>query len=129
MSSVLSFGRSAANSRMTETVTAGRFEDGVDEGSGDPILVPVGDPLYTGPARVKYTDTAVSVSDGASQLVASQDVSVSLPSGSVVLPEGTVILVSGSSVDAGLVGRSYRVSGAPTLGQSTAYRFPVTELS
>lgn len=129
LAGALRMGRRRAEALMTETVTAGAFTDGVDEEMGDPTFELVGEPLYTGPARVKYTDSAVSVSDGTSQLVASQDASVSLPSGSVVLPEGTVIRVDASTADAGLVGRMPRVSGPPTLGQSTAHRYPVTELS
>jgi hypothetical protein len=121
--------RAQANGRMTETVTAGTFTDGVDDATGGPTRVPVGDPIYTGPARVKYTDNAVRSAEGASQLVTTQDVTVSLPHGSVVLPEGTDVLVTASTADPALVGRSYKVDGSPTLGQSTAHRYPVTELS
>jgi len=121
--------RAQANGRMTETVTAGHFTDGVDEATGNPTRIPVGEPLYEGPARVKYTDNAVRNAEGASQLVTTQDVTVSLPHGSVVLPEGTDIAVTFSTADWSLVGRAYKVDGSPTLGQSTAHRYPVTELS
>jgi hypothetical protein len=126
---MLSRGRKRADARMTETVTAGHFTDGVDEENGNPTRVPVGEPLYDGIARVKYTDNAVRNAEGASQLVTTQDVTVSLPHGSVVLPEGTDVLVTASVSDASLVGRVYKVDGSPTLGQSTAHRYPVTELS
>nr|WP_278101160.1 DUF6093 family protein [Microbacterium proteolyticum] len=149
MSGVLSFGRAAAVSRMTESITAGRFTDGVDEVTGDPTRVLVGDPLYVGPARVKYTANAVQNAVGASQLVTTQQVVVSIPTQpatvtpgegelpsvgvwpyvNVTLPEGTVITVTASSSDPALVGRSYTVDGVATLGQSTAHRYPVTELS
>lgn len=121
--------RREAEGRMTETVTAGHFTDGVDEATGNPTRVPVGEQLYDGIARVKYTDNAVRNAEGASQLVTTQDVTVSLPHGSVVLPEGTDVLVTASTADVALVGRAYKVDGSPTLGQSTAYRYPVTELS
>lgn len=141
--------RGLANSRMTETIIAGRFVDGVDEETGNPTRVPVGEPLYSGRARVKYTDNAVRSAEGASQLVTTQDVTVSIPtqpatlapgeaqspynglapSVNVTLPEGTVIQVVASTSDPALVGRTYTVDGVATLGQSSAHRYPVTELS
>lgn len=120
--------RAQANGRMTETVRAGHFEDGVDEATGAPTRVPVGEPLYEGPARVKYTDNAVRAADGASQLASAQDVTISVPHGIAVLPEGTDVVVLYSTSDWALVGRVYKVDGSPTLGQSTAHRYPVSEL-
>lgn len=125
---MLNRGRKRADARMTEMVTAGHFEDSVDEETGSPTRVPVGDPLYEGPARVKYTDNAVRAADGASQLASAQDVTVSLPYGTVLLSEGTDLLVVSSVADPALVGRVYKVDGSPTLGQSTAHRYPVSEL-
>lgn len=149
MSVALEAGRYAAKSRMTETVMAGRFVDGVDGETGDPTSVLVGEPLYVGVARVKYTANAVRNGEGASQLVTTQDVTVSIPTQpatlepsevqppddelapavNVVMPEGTVIVVTASTSDPALVGRRYTVDGVATLGQTTAHRYPVTETS
>lgn len=121
--------RAEANARMTEVVQAGNFRDSTDEETGNPVTVPVGDLIYDGIARVRYQDNAVRDADSASQIATAQDVSVSLPWGSVALPEGTRVLVTQSKSDPALVGRSYTVDGAAAMGQTTAHRYPVTELT
>ena len=125
----LGMARKRANDLMTETVQAGRVVDGTDPVTGDATQTIAEPFVYEGPARVKYPGTAVSDSTATGQLVASQTVMVKLPVGSPVVPEGSVFLVTGSTVDGSLVGRLYRVDGAPEAGQVSAHRYPVTELS
>jgi hypothetical protein len=113
---------------MTETVRAGRWADGTDETTGDPVrtLVTL---RYGGVARVKYADQQVAVSEDAGQLVAAQRIVLSIPTAAPALFEGDEVLVDASTADSLLVGRSYRIDGRPAAGQTTAHRYPVSELS
>lgn len=148
LAAALPFFRAQAESRMSETIRAGVHTDGVD-GNGDATYVLVGDYVYEGPARVKYPGNAVRSAVAAGQVVAQQDVVVSIPvqypslfpgedvlpgdevtpSVAVILHEGITIEVVSSTSDPLLVGRFYQVSGAPDMGQVTATRYRVTELS
>lgn len=120
--------RSQAVSRMTETVTAGTFTDGVDPATGAPIRVPA-DERYAGIGRVRYPTSTVSDRDGTGQVVQSQDLILSIPTGSARLFEGDEVLVVSSSADDLLVGRRYQIAGSAQAGQTTAHRYPLTELS
>ena len=126
---MLQRGRGLANELMTETVRAGHVTDSTDPVTGDATQTIAEPFVYEGPARVKYPGTAVSDSTATGQLVASQTVMVKLPVGSPVVPEGAGFVVVASEVDESLVGRTYRVDGAPEAGQVSAHRYPVTELS
>lgn len=121
--------RRAADERMTETVKAGTYTDGTDEVTGDPTRVIV-EVIYEGPARVRYSANAVRGDDRVGLVFASQDITVSIPTAAQTrIPDGAAIEVTASSVDGVLVGRMYTVDGAPAMGQTTAHRYPVTELS
>ncbi|WP_363551424.1 DUF6093 family protein [Microbacterium sp. LWH12-1.2] len=123
----LDAGRRLADARMTETVEAGVFTDGVaPDGSPTRVLV---DERYTGKARVKYESLAVSESDNTSQLVATQTPFASIPTGSARLFEGDELHVTASTADGLLVGRKYTVAGSAQAGQTTAHRYPLKELS
>lgn len=140
-------GRQVASDRMTETIRAGSIRDATDESTGNPIEV-VGDVVYEGPARVKYTSNAISTDDSSSQVFTSQKIIVSIPvqpatllpgegeepgegvvpAVNVVLPGGTAVEVLSSTSDPALVGRKYTTDGVPAMGQVTAHRYSVTEL-
>lgn len=140
--------RATANSRMTETVVAGEYADTTDESSGDPVRTLISK-VYEGPARVKYTANAVRNDDRAGQLLTTQDITVSIPTQpatlapgdaqppgdhlspavNVTLPEGTAIEVIASTSDPALIGRMFTVDGVAEMGQTTAHRYPVVELS
>lgn len=121
--------RREADARMTEIVRAGTYTDGTDEDTGDQTRVIV-EVLYEGPARVRYSANAVRGDDRVGQVFASQDITVSIPTAAQTrIPDGAAIEVLASTVDPVLVGRVYTVDGAPAMGQTTAHRYPVTELS
>lgn len=140
--------RGTANSRMTETIVAGDYEDATDEVMGDPVRTLV-TKLYEGPARVKYSANAARSDDRAGELLTTQDITVSIPTQpatlapgdarppgnhlapavNVTLPEGTAIRVVASAADPALEGRMFTVSGVAEMGQTTAHRYPVVELS
>lgn len=119
--------RRRMNSRMTETVEIGEVGDGFDPVTGDPTTEIVVT-RYTGPARVRYPGTAVTVRDDV-QVVAVQDITVSIPHGSPRCYQGDQVLVTASISDSALVGKTYNVKGVPAVGQTSAHRYPVTETS
>lgn len=125
--SALTQGRKHAKGRMTETVTVGLYEDGTNP-AGAPTRT-LTDTRYTGVGRVKYPTGTVSDSVSASQPVATQRLELSIPSGSARLHEGDEVHVTASTADAGLVGRRYTVAGAAQAGQTTAHRYPLTEVT
>lgn len=126
--SILAEGRAAANALMTEVVRIGQYTDSTDEETGNAVrsLVSV---VYEGPGRVKYTANATRNSDSASQLLTTQDIVLSIPTGSPVVDEGNAVEVVSSAVDEGLAGRWFTVDGVAEMGQTTSHRYPVTELS
>ena len=125
---VLGMGRRMAESRMTETVTVGRWENVRPPGQLDPVSTLV-ETYYAGPARVKFPSASASVKSPAGQQLAETNVVVSVPHGTVAFPTGAVVRVDSSSVDDGLVGRMFRVDGPAQSGQTTAHRYPVVEES
>lgn len=123
----LGMGRSLAESRMTETVSGGVWEDGTNENL-EPTRVLV-DEHYAGKGRIKYPSLSVSDVSEPSQPVGVQEPYLSVPTGSTALVEGDEVEVSASTADSSLVGRRYTVMGAPQAGQTTSLRYPLKELS
>ena len=123
--------RAEAESRMSETVAAGSFEDGVAE-DGSPTRV-LADERYTGRARVRYASLSTAstsiAGDQIGQPVVVQSPYLSIPHGSPRLYEGDEVSVTASASDSLLVGRRYKVAGNATIGQTTAHRYPLTELT
>ncbi len=124
----LGMGRMLADARMTETVTVGVYKDGTDETTGDPTRVLV-EEHYSGKGRIKYASISVSDSSEPSQIVAVQEPLLSVPTGSPAVPVGDEVHVTASTADSSLVGRTYRVEGAPQAGQTTSHRYQLKQLS
>lgn len=129
---ILQRSRAFANDLMTEQVRVGPAKDGVDPTTGDPTRE-LSATRYGGedgaPARIKYVADSVSESRGTGDPVAVQRPILKVPSGTAHLPEGDAVLVVSSEVDGILAGRWYRIAGAPDAGQTSAHRYPLTELS
>ncbi|KUF07187.1 DUF6093 family protein [Leucobacter sp. G161] len=121
-------GAALAESRMTETVTVGRFEKIRRPGEFDPILTLV-ETYYTGKARVKFPSASANEKSPAGQQLAETRIIVSLPSAAARAPTGALVRVDASTVDTALTGRMFRVDGSAQAGQTTAHRYPVTEES
>ena len=122
----LGMGRNLANARMTDAVSVGRYEDGTDEVTGDPIRVLI-ESHYVGPARVKYQSLTAMTRVEASQVFVEQEPMLSVPTGTV-LADGDEVHVQASAVDPLLVGRVFYVHGAPQAGQTTSERYPLKEI-
>lgn len=119
--------RAQAESRMQDVVTAGRYEDGTDEVTGDPTRVLVTE-HYAGKARIRLSTQNVSNAQGPSMPVAVQEPTLSIPWGSPRLFVGDEVQCTGSS-DPIMVGRRFRVQGNAQAGQTTAHRYPLQEIS
>lgn len=124
--------RAEANSRMTESITVGTFEDGTDPETFEPTRTPV-ITRYEGLGRIRYASLATSgtasSSDQIGQPVVVQSPYLSIPHGSPRLYEGDEVVVDASSADDLFVGRRYQVAGNATIGQTTAHRYPLAELT
>ena len=118
--------RAEAESRMTETVTVGSFRDETDD-SGAPVRVLV-EERYTGRGRVRWASREVSNATGPGGPVTVQEPYLSIPFGSPRLFDRDEVLVSGSSADPVLVGRRFNIQGDAQAGQTTAHRYPLTEV-
>lgn len=118
--------RAEAESRFTETFTFTR-QTTVKDANGVPI--PTETTLYAGiPGRVKFTSQVVSDQTRGAQPVAVQQRRVDVAVGATPnVREGDVCTVTASTIDAGLVGRKFRIEGLPDSGQVTAARYPVSE--
>lgn len=125
MSALIS-GRARANSRMTDTVEVGKFTDGVDDATGDPIRV-LQLERYSGMGRLRWGSREVTNADAPSMPVTVQEPYLSIPFGSPLLRDNDEVLVTASE-DPILVGRRFRVQGYPIAGQVTAHRYPLEEL-
>lgn len=120
--------RAEAESRMTETVTVGRFELVRPSGSLDSVLTLV-ETFYAGIARVKFPYASTAAKSPAGQQLVETNIVLSLPSSAASVPTGAGVRVDGSSADSALVGRMLRVDGPAQAGQTTAHRYPVVEES
>lgn len=120
--------RAEAESRMSETVTVGRWEDIRPPGELDPVPTLV-ETYYTGIARVKFPyATSLSKSPVGQPMVETRIV-LSLPSHSGPVPTGALVRVDSSTADESLAGRMFRIDGPAQAGQTTAHRYPVVEES
>jgi hypothetical protein len=109
---------------MTETVTVGVTSSVFNEDTGkyaDELTV-----HYSGPARIKYPSMVVSEKTPVGQVLASQDVILSLPvEGSSAVQVNDTVWVDASEVDADLADTTFRIKGNPQRGAVTAHRYPV----
>lgn len=119
--------RAEANSRMSESVTVGQFEDGTDEATGDPIRVPVL-VRYAGMGRVRWNSREVSNANGPGGPVTVQEPYLSVPFGSPRFFDRDEVLVTDSTSDPILVGRTFNIQGDAVAGQVSAHRYPLTEV-
>jgi len=119
--------QATAESRMSETVTVGVTASVFDDATGKYVNVLT--VHYSGPGRLKYPSMVVSEKTPVGQVLASQDVILSLPAGlaSAVRINDTVT-VTHSTADDDLVGRTYRIKALAQGGQVSASRFPVVSL-
>lgn len=118
-------GRRMAEARFTESLRFFTVVEGTDPETLEPTMVE--SVIGTVPGRVKVTAVQGRDAESAGQypVVSHREVHVAV--GAVEAVPGVFVRVVSSSVDAGLVGRVFRVSDRPSMGQVTAWRYPVEE--
>jgi len=119
-------GRRMAETRFTESLRFFTMVEGTDPDTLEPTTVET--VIGTVPGRVKVTAVQGRDAESAGQypVVSHREVHVAV--GAVEAVPGVFVRVVSSSVDAGLVGRVFRVSDRPSMGQVTAWRYPVEEV-
>lgn len=129
---ILQRGRRFANSLMTERVIVGTEKRTTDPETGKARIV-IEDVIYGGTegaaGQIQYSGLAVTDSNTTGQSVVEQNPRLKVPTGSPPLPEGQTVRVVSSDADSVLIGRRYRINGAPDAGSTTANRYPLVELS
>ncbi|WP_281272129.1 DUF6093 family protein [Mycetocola tolaasinivorans] len=122
-------GRRRANSRMTEVVRVGV----VTEGPPDPLTF---EPTrtwakhYEGAGRVKFPNLASFDRTAGGQQFTEQTLMLHIPAtDGHEIQTDDIAEVFSSTADPSLVGRTFRITGRPQGGQTTAHRYPVEELS
>lgn len=121
-------GRDMAESRMSERVDFFTESDEIDEVTLQPVRVET--VIASGvPARVRSANRDSRDVDTAGQSPAVSQLTLSVPIGSVKVGPSVFIRVVSSSADAGLVGSRYRTKDYPALGQVSAWRYPVEQVS
>ena len=120
--------RAEAVSRMTETGYFFRLVDGTDPVTFEAITVEqvVGVPTV---ARLRSDNRAAGEVVVGTQVPAVSTSVLSVPVGSVHVGEDVFFRVTDSSSDTGLVGVVVRTLFEPTMGQVTAWRYPVEGVS
>lgn len=81
------------------------------------------------PARLKLTGRSARDVAIAGQEPVASPLELHIPSGSVDVGPSVFIRVTSSATDPGLVGARYRTTDFPTKGQTTAWRYPVEQVS
>lgn len=121
--------RAEAESRMTETVTVGVYKYETNQTTGKAFRTLVSPASYSGKARIRFGSRGVVNANAPNMPVAIQEPYLSVPVGSALIPVGHEVDVSASSADAALIGRRFRIAGAPLSGQVAAHRYPLEEVN
>lgn len=129
LAGALSLGRAHASMLFTETLEF-FVESGV---SVDPVTLAETESktvLYTVGGRVKFPNVNSSEIKTSGQVIASQSpIAVVAVGATPNVAADHFVKVTSSSVDASLVGKTFRVTGLPQSGQVTAHRYQLEELS
>lgn len=98
----------------------GTSEEMDDDGNYGDIL----ETVYEGACKVKFVSTVTSDTDAQSQFLTDQTAVLSLPvDGSEAVVIDDVAVITGNPMDAGLIGKRFRVSGFHGQTFATARRF------
>jgi len=124
---ILGWGRRQAEARMTETFTFFTRTEQSLPPDYEPVVVET--PIATVPGRLRMRAREPrDVETGGQDPVVSR-LEAHVPVGSVKVGPSVFVRVVASSADPGAVGRVLRTADAPAMGQVTAWRYPVEEVS
>jgi len=123
---ILYFGRRAAEKRMTDKCDIGTEARSPKVNPATGKHETTFTAVYSGPCRLKTSNTAAGEIDAAGQLLVEQDQILSLPvDTSTAVGKDMVVKITASETDPGMVGTRARVK-APSVGSDmTARRFSV----
>lgn len=127
ISSALPFLRGQAESRMTESVDFFTVETVDDPVTLQPVEVETIVGSSVGRVRSAARDARDVEVAGQEPVVSKQTLSV--PVGSVKVGPSVNVRVTASSSDSGLVGSVYRTRDFPAMGQVTAWRYEIEQVS
>ena len=127
LGTAVSLGRQHAESRMTETVRFYTTSEGTNP-AGEVVEVEtvIADNVR---ARVRMRGLAPRDAEVAGQDPVVSELRVDVPVGSVKVGPSVSIRVLSSASDPGLVGEVYQTRDFPSMGQVTAWRYPVEQVS
>jgi len=117
--------RRAAESLMVDTCTVCPVT-GVNESTGAPTL---GTAVYTGKCKVQTTQAQEANPEAGGATYTVQRYAVHVPVGAFVPVVGHVVTITAAALDAGLVGRQYRVVALLHKTLATAQRLAVEAVS
>jgi len=120
----LPFLRAQAESLMLDTCTVCPVT-GVNESTGAPTL---GTGVYTGKCKVQTSQAQEANPEAGGATFTVQRYAVHVPVGAFVPVVGHVVTITAAALDAGLVGRQYRVVALLHKSLATAYRLAVEEV-
>jgi len=121
----LPFLRAQAESLMLDTCTVCPVT-GVDEATGAPTL---GTAVYTGKCKVQTSQAQEANPEAGGATYTVQRYAVHVPVGAFVPVVGHVVTITAAALDAGLVGRKYRVVALLHKTLATAQRLAVEEVT
>jgi len=121
----LPFLRAQAESLMLDTCTVSPVTD-VDESTGAPTL---GAPVYTGRCKVQASQAQEANPEAGGATFTVQRYAVHVPVGAFVPVVDQVVTITAAALDAGLVGRKYRVVALLHKSLATSQRLTVEEVT
>ena len=121
----LPFLRAQAESLMLDTCTVAPVT-GVDESTGAPTL---GSAVYSGRCKVQTSQAQEANPEAGGATYTVQRYAVHVPVGAFVPVVGHVVTITAAALDAGLVGRQYRVVALLHKTLATAQRLAVEAVS
>lgn len=120
--------RRAAESLMLDTCTV-KVKTGESTNETTGVVTPTyGAAIYSGKCKVQTTEPQERSHEAGGATYTVQRYAVHVPVGAFVPAVGQVVTITAASLDAGLVGRQYRVVALLHKTMSTAYRLGVEEV-
>jgi hypothetical protein len=116
--------RALAESAMLDTCTISPVT-GVSDSTGAPTL---GTAVYTGKCKIQSLDPQEANQEVGGATITVQRYAVHVPVGAFVAAVGQVVTITTAVLDAGLVGRKYRVAALLHKTLATAQRLTVEEV-
>lgn len=123
-------GRAAAEALMLDACTVGRLTGSTaDPETG--LLTPTYSNIYTGKCKAQQTTPATgpTVVGEAEVFLGQMELHLPVTTATAAVAPGDLVTVSACVLDAGLVGKTFKLRGPAHKSYATARRFPMVEVS